>query len=352
MTLYEFQPDAIVAVPEASFGGLNLTERGDIQRLLRDRVEIVCPDAMVLSEEFASWEESKRRIDLLALDRHARLVIIELKRTEDGGHMELQAIRYAAMISTMTFSQAVAAHASYLSKREIDEDAEESILQFLGWSDPDEDAFGNDVRLVLIAADFSREITTSALWLAGFDIDISCVRLRPYALDGKVLVDVQRIIPLPEAAEYMEKVREKGRAERKSRSGGRDYTRFDVTIDGDVHERQPKRRAVWLVVKKLCDSGISPEAISDAVPWKKRLWRSVEGEVDGTGYIVAAERDAAQGGPAFDAKRWFCADDELIRHEGRTHAVTNQWGGKTGPALRDWHERWPDRGFDYAVSPE
>jgi len=32
-----------------------------------------------------------------------------LKRTEDGGHLELQAIRYAAMVSTMTFDQAVSA---------------------------------------------------------------------------------------------------------------------------------------------------------------------------------------------------------------------------------------------------
>jgi len=30
-------------------------------------------------------------------------VAIELKRTEDGGHMELQSTRYAAMVSTMTF---------------------------------------------------------------------------------------------------------------------------------------------------------------------------------------------------------------------------------------------------------
>ena len=51
---------------------------------------------LVVAEEFGDWEESKRRIDLLGLDRDATLVVIELKRTDDGGHMELQAIRYAA----------------------------------------------------------------------------------------------------------------------------------------------------------------------------------------------------------------------------------------------------------------
>ena len=34
--------------------------------------------------------------------------MIELKRTDDGGHMDLQAIRYAAMVSSMTFAQAIA----------------------------------------------------------------------------------------------------------------------------------------------------------------------------------------------------------------------------------------------------
>ena len=50
-------------------------------------------DLYVLTEEFGEWEESRRRIDLLAIDKQANLVVIELKRTDDGGHMELQAIR-------------------------------------------------------------------------------------------------------------------------------------------------------------------------------------------------------------------------------------------------------------------
>jgi hypothetical protein len=64
-------------------------------------------DLYVQTEEFGEWEDSRRRIDLLAIDQQANLVVIELKRTTDGGHMELQAIRYASMISAMTFERAV-----------------------------------------------------------------------------------------------------------------------------------------------------------------------------------------------------------------------------------------------------
>jgi RecB family endonuclease NucS len=44
----------------------------------------------LVAAEFGDWEDSRRRIDLLAIDKAANLVVIELKRTEDGGHMELE----------------------------------------------------------------------------------------------------------------------------------------------------------------------------------------------------------------------------------------------------------------------
>jgi len=128
-----------------------------------------------------SFEEAKRRIDLLGIDTDANLVVIELKRTEDGGHMELQAIRYAAMISAMTFSKAVEVYGRYLERNNSTDDAETALLQFLNWDVANEDTFGRDVRIVLVSAEFSKEITTSVLWLNAHALDIRCVRLRPYA---------------------------------------------------------------------------------------------------------------------------------------------------------------------------
>src|SRR5436190_3590245 len=141
MSLYEFKRDAIVSVTETAFDTEGLRERADLQRLLRMNIAAVCPDSMVIAEEFCDWDDSRRRIDLLALDKDANLVVVELKRGEDGGHMDLQAIRYAAMVSTMTFEQAVAAHAGYLTAIGRQEDARASILDFLGWDEPNDEAF-------------------------------------------------------------------------------------------------------------------------------------------------------------------------------------------------------------------
>lgn len=40
---------------------------------------------MFVAEEYGAFDGSQRRIDLLAVDRTGQLVVIELKRTADGG---------------------------------------------------------------------------------------------------------------------------------------------------------------------------------------------------------------------------------------------------------------------------
>ncbi len=116
MPIFQVTKTELKAVPETNFGDEGVMERNDLQRLLRDKIGVLDDNLMVIAEEFGDWLDSSRRIDLLCIDSDANLVVIELKRTEDGGHMELQALRYAAMVSTMTFEQLVDAHAQFKNK--------------------------------------------------------------------------------------------------------------------------------------------------------------------------------------------------------------------------------------------
>ena len=141
MAIFEVTADRLVELAPTSFATHGYRERGDVQRLLRDQANIIAPDVLIVSEEFGDWEDSRRRIDLLGIDKEANLVVVELKRTDDGGHMELQAIRYAAMVSKMTFDKVVEVFESYLVSRERPEGAREVILDFLGWDTPDEERF-------------------------------------------------------------------------------------------------------------------------------------------------------------------------------------------------------------------
>ena len=133
--------------------------------------------------------------------------------------MELQALRYAAMVSDMTFEQAVHSLATHRSKATPNlVSARADLLEFLGWEDVEEESFARDTRIILAAADFGRELTTSVLWLRQRGIDIRCVRLKPYRLeDGRLLVEIEPLIPLPEAEEFQTRLGEKRVAEQKER---------------------------------------------------------------------------------------------------------------------------------------
>lgn len=219
MPLFEMLEDRFNPFPQTSFSSLGVKERNDLQRILRTQIDVLGEELYVISEEFSDWDDSRRRIDLLAIDKLANLVVIELKRTTDGGHMELQAIRYASMVSTMTFDRAVQIHAKYLSDIGLSgKDPRILMLDFLDWDEPNSESFATDVRIVLVSEDFSKELTTAVLWLRDREIDIKCIRLRPYCKEGMKLIDVQQIIPLPEAQEYQVKVREKEHEERKQKA--------------------------------------------------------------------------------------------------------------------------------------
>ncbi len=352
MPLYRLTDTKLTPIPETGFAVEGLKERSDLQASIRDQIDIVAPDAMVLAEEYAQWDGSQRRIDLLALDKDANLIVIELKRTTDGGFMDLQAIRYASMVSSMTFEQAVQAHTAYLGSRGLDEDAGERILGFLGWEEADENEFAQQVHIILASAEFSRELTTAVLWLRDHDVEIRCVRLQPYRVGDVLLINAEQVIPLPEADEYHVKVREKNRVERVSRRSGRDFTKHDVIVDGVVTERLNKRNSIFLLTKTLADRGVPVDQIDEVVSWRPNMWRQVEGEVDSETFCEKALEAAKAGGPAFDSRRWFVADDQLIRQHGRTYALSNQWGGRTSEAMRRLTEAFPDKGVEVRVSGE
>lgn len=333
MAIYELTNNQINRVAEARFSEEGVRERDDLQRLLRVNVECVSPDTLILTEEFSQWEDSRRRIDLLGIDKDANLVVIELKRTDDGGHMDLQAIRYAAMVSTMTYEQVVAVHTTYLHRHEPEQSADENILDFLEWDEPNEDKFAQDVRIVLVSADFSKELTTAVIWLNAHGLDIRCVRLKPYTLDGRLILDVQQIIPLPEAIEYQVQVREKAQKERFSRgSGGPDFTKYNISVGGETFPNQWKRRAILLVIKALVSRGVALARITDSIQ-RKHLSVSAEGRLNSDELAFHANEAAKARGKRFDRRRWFLEEDDIILADGRSYAITNQWGSEWPEAM-------------------
>ena len=213
MSLYRVTETKLEPVMRTTFAAEKLMERGDVQRLLRQDISPLGDDLMVIAEEYGEWEDSRRRIDLLCLSKDACLVVVEIKRTEDGGHMELQALRYAAMVSSMTLDRVIDIHARHNALEQ--DEARDQVVTFLHAESDNDVELTGEVRIILVSADFSTELTTSILWLNKRDLDITCVRLRPYKLEDEVLIDATQIIPLPETADYEVKLRTQEKEKRK-----------------------------------------------------------------------------------------------------------------------------------------
>ena len=205
-----------------------MLERADLQLILRDQPDVLEEGLLIIAEEFGDWEDSNRRIDLLGLDATGRLVVIELKRGETGRHMELQGLRYAAMVANMTYQKTLDTFQAYLNKRAGEDgraqeeyDAESRIQEHIGIAEPDSEAVLTKVpRLILVSENFGKELTTCVMWLneswlrdAGQEI--KCISLQPHRNGEELLIETSVVIPLPEASDYQTRL---GRREQEARA--------------------------------------------------------------------------------------------------------------------------------------
>lgn len=325
MALYEMTGDhALTPIPLSTFTSLGKLERQHLQRALRAHIEAITPGCrtMVLAEEFGDWVGANRRIDLLCLDDQARLVVVELKR-EEGGQMDLQTLRYAAMISTMRFDQAVEAHRKHLASIGATEDAEQSIRTFLRREEGPL-ALEETVRIVLAASDFSQELTTSVLWLNKQGLDIRCVQMRPHDLAGRVLVDILQVIPLPEAAQYQVAVREKAVeqavVQAAARRSERGFGRYDLKIGDATFSNLPRNRVLHEVIAELLRSGTTPGQIAAAVARRETdVFAAAPGKLNGQQFADACPRST---------DGFFSEEADLLHFGGQTLALTKNWGAQ------------------------
>lgn len=196
------------------------------------------------------------------------------------------------------------------------------------------------MRIVLVSADFGREITTAVLWLNGFEgMDIRCVRLVPYELDSQVYVDIQQVIPLPEAADYQVKVRRKEAERERAQTSGRDFTRYQIVVEGQPLADQNKRNAIRVMIQQLVERGVSLEAIQNTMPASKM--RVLEGTFAGGDSVSSALKSAY---PGIDLPRWFVDDPFVDASNNRTYVLRRCGAPRQSSALRCSPPRSPRPG--------
>lgn len=338
MPIYKINDKQLVKLDETTFRDQDLKER-DLQNMLKSQICAISPDTLIVSEEFSDWEDNRNRIDLLGIDKDASLVVIELKRTTDGGYMELQALRYAAMISALTFDKLVEIYGNYLGKNGSRINPEEGLLDFLGWEDQREEEFAQDVRIVLASAEFSKELYTSVMWLNNLGLDIRCVRMNPYANKDGTFLDIQTVIPLPEAEEYQVRIREKTMKEREIRKRSRDTVRFEVTTEGNQQSNLSSNRMIHHVTRYVISKGKPIDEVIELIEQiRPNSFHEEDGTISPTDFkrkLRAISKDRP--------KRFFIDEDELFEEDGKTYALTKNWYTRDAiNAAESLSSRYPD----------
>ena len=223
----------LVRLEERRFADLNLREREHLQEWLVRMPDALGEELLIVQKEFDGFEDTRERLDLLALDKDGRLVVVENKLDDSGRDVVWQALKYVAYCSTLKKAEIVEIYQKYLDRWFEGANAEKNLCDFLGVEDLDDVVLnaGNEQRLVLIAANFRKEVTATVLWLLGHGVRAQCLRVVPYSFGKELLIDLQQIIPTPEEADYMIGMAAKDSEEK--------------SVQGTMKSRHRLRQAFW-----------------------------------------------------------------------------------------------------------
>lgn len=208
----------ITKIEQRQFKDLGFREREHLQEWISKNPEVLGEELLIIQKEYSGFNDTNERLDLLALDKDGGLVIIENKLDDTGKDVVWQALKYTSYCSTLTTNQILRLFQEYLDAFSKGEDAKELLLEFLDRED-DENLLlnSNDQRIVFIANNYRKEVTSTALWLLDHDINLQCFRATPYSLGDELFLQIEQIIPLPETTEFMIDAKEKQK-EKKGKS--------------------------------------------------------------------------------------------------------------------------------------
>ncbi|MGQ7830917.1 DUF4268 domain-containing protein [Altererythrobacter sp. Z27] len=211
---------------KTTFADAGLRERDHLQEWLAKSPDAlgqaIGEELLVIQKEFDGFDGTRERLDLLALDKSGQLVVIENKLDDSGRDVVWQALKYAAYCSSLKKAEIITIFQQYLDSG-TGGDAASTICEFLEEDALDELVLneGNDQRIVFIAANFRREVTSTVLWLREHQIDVRCVKVSPFLFGDQLFIDLQQVIPTPEAADYMIRMAQKDTEEKSAKGAQR-----------------------------------------------------------------------------------------------------------------------------------
>jgi len=213
MYIIDREKNRISRLEEKTFSELKFKEREHLQEWIANNPSSLGEELLIIQKEFNGFGETNERLDLLALDKFGNLVIIENKLDDSGRDVTWQTIKYASYCSSLTKQEIIKIYQEYLGSIA---NAEEKISEFYDNKDIEEIILNqglNSQRLIMIAANFRKEVTSSVLWLMNFKMRIQCFKVTPFALNEQLFLNVEQILPTKDTEDFAISIASKAQEE-------------------------------------------------------------------------------------------------------------------------------------------
>lgn len=195
-TVFTVSGSSATAAQPISLADAGLKEREHLQEWVVANPQVLGDDVKIIAFEFGRWASfsgalERDRLDVLCLDKDGHLIVVELKRDKAPDTVEMQALKYAALVSRFTRDDLDKVHAQHLTRvrgEAVDSDA--AALELDEWATITEESLRLP-RVVLMASAFPTTVTATVVFLhQQLGLDIRLLAFQAYKTAHDVLLTV------------------------------------------------------------------------------------------------------------------------------------------------------------------
>ena len=274
------QQNKINRLEEKTFSELGFKEREHLQEWIAKDPSCLGEELLIIQKEFDGFQETRERLDLLAVDKQGNLVIIENKLDDSGKDVTWQVIKYASYCSSLSKEDLRNIYQQYLKTIHSDSSAEESLAEFLGKEDYSEVLInqGSGQRIMMIAGKFRKEVTSTVIWLMNFNIRVQCFKVTPFTFGEQLFLNFDQILPVKDAQDYSISMASKAQEE--------------IAVQENLKQRHHIRLDFWSAYLK--ESNAVNNLFSNISPSKDN-WIGIGIGMSGVNLNMVVSRSYARG---------------------------------------------------------
>lgn len=161
----------------------SLADEKELELLLRDNIEILNKDWLVISNQVKT--KAGKLIDILCMDHDGDMVVVELKKDLTPREVTAQVIDYAASVSKMSVEEIAQIYLTFNNKNETLNDAFQKKFK----AELDEGSVNQKVKMVIVAAKMDDGTERIIRFLRDtYQVDINILFFNVFQCGGERLI--------------------------------------------------------------------------------------------------------------------------------------------------------------------